>query len=107
MVTLEDIVEELFGDIQDEHDRQRRVAKQVDERTFILSGRMEIDDINEQFSLSLPEDEDFMTIAGFILAHHPSIPSQGQELEIEGIRFEILRSTKTKIVLVKMILPED
>ena len=107
MVTLEDIVEELFGDIQDEHDRQRRVAKQVDERTFILSGRMEIDDINEQFSLALPEDEDFMTIAGFILAHHPSIPSQGQELEIEGIRFEILRSTKTKIVLVKMILPED
>lgn len=107
MVTLEDVVEELFGDIQDEHDRERRVAKKLDDHTFVLSGRMEIDDINEQFDLSLPEDEDFMTIAGFILAHHPSIPSQGQELEIEGIRFEILRSTKTKIVLVKMHLPQS
>ena len=67
MVTLEDVVEEIFGDIEDEHDRKKRIAKKVDDRTFIFSGRMEIDDINEQFGLSLPEDEDFMTIAGFIL----------------------------------------
>ena len=106
MVTLEDIVEELFGDIEDEHDRQKRVAKRLDERTFIFSGRMEIDDINEKFGLTLPEDEDFMTIAGYILDHHPSIPSQGQVLEIGDLRFEILRSTSTKIVLVKMTLPE-
>ena len=106
MVTLEDIVEELFGDIEDEHDRQKRVAKRLDERTFIFSGRMEIDDINEKFGLTLPEDEDFMTIAGYILDHHPSIPSQGQVLEIGDLRFEILRPTSTKIVLVKMTLPE-
>ena len=106
MVTLEDIVEELFGDIEDEHDRQKRVAKRLDERTFIFSGRMEIDDINEKFGLTLPEDEDFMTIAGYILDHHPSIPSQGQVLEIGDLRFEILRSTSMKIVLVKMTLPE-
>ena len=106
MVTLEDIVEELFGDIEDEHDRQKRVAKRLDDRTFVFSGRMEIDDINEKFGLTLPEDEDFMTIAGYILYHHPSIPSQGQVLEIGDLRFEILRSTSTKIVLVKMTLPE-
>ena len=106
MVTLEDIVEELFGDIEDEHDRQKRVAKRLDDRTFVFSGRMEIDDINEKFGLTLPEDEDFMTIAGYILYHHPSIPSQGQILEIGNLRFEILRSTSTKIVLVKMTLPE-
>ena len=106
MVTLEDIVEELFGDIEDEHDRQKRVAKRLDDRTFVFSGRMEIDDINEKFGLTLPEDEDFMTIAGYILYHHPSIPSQGQTLEIGDLRFEILRSTSTKIVLVKMTLPE-
>ena len=106
MVTLEDIVEELFGDIEDEHDRQKRVAKCLDDRTFVFSGRMEIDDINEKFGLTLPEDEDFMTIAGYILYHHPSIPSQGQILEIGDLRFEILRSTSTKIVLVKMTLPE-
>ena len=106
MVTLVDIVEELFGDIEDEHDRQKRVAKRLDDRTFVFSGRMEIDDINEKFGLTLPEDEDFMTIAGYILYHHPSIPSQGQILEIGDLRFEILRSTSTKIVLVKMTLPE-
>lgn len=105
MVTLEDVVEEIFGDIEDEHDRQKRVAKQIDEHTFVLSGRMEIDDINERFSLDLPDDEDFMTIAGFILHHHPSIPRQGESLEIEGLHFEILRSTSTKIVLVKMTVP--
>ena len=107
MVTLEDIVEELFGDIEDEHDHQKRVAKKIDDHTFIFSGRMEIDDINDKFGLALPEDEDFMTIAGFILDHHPSIPSQGQVLEIGDLRFEILRSTSTKIVLVKMFLPEE
>ena len=104
MVTLEDVVEEIFGDIEDEHDRKKRIAKKVDDRTFIFSGRMEIDDINEQFGLSLPEDEDFMTIAGFILHHHSSIPSQGEVLEIGSLRFEMLRCTSTKIVLVKMHL---
>jgi len=79
--------------------------KKIDDHTFIFSGRMEIDDINEKFGLTLPEDEDFMTIAGYILCHHPSIPSQGQILEIGDLRFEILRSTSTKIVLVKMTLP--
>ena len=106
MVTLEDVVEEIFGDIEDEHDHKKRIAKRIDDHTYIFSGRMEIDDINEQFGLSLPEDEDFMTIAGFILHHHPSIPSQGEVLEIDGIRFEMLRCTSTKIVLVKMILSE-
>ena len=65
---------------------------------------MEIDDINEQFDLTLPEDEDYQTVAGFILHHHPSIPTPGEVLEIEGFSFEILRSTSTKIVLVKMRL---
>lgn len=105
LVTLEDVVEEIFGDIEDEHDFQKRVAKQVDDKTFILSGRMEIDDVNERFGLTLPDDEDFMTVAGFILHHHPSIPSQGEKIEIGELRFEILRSTSTKIVLVKMTIP--
>lgn len=104
MVTLEDIVEEIFGDIEDEHDRQKRICKQLDERTYLLSGRLELDHINEQFSLDLPEDEDFMTIAGLILHHHPSIPSIGEVIDIAQWRFEIVRSTSTKIVLVKLTL---
>lgn len=105
LVTLEDVVEEIFGDIEDEHDHQRRVAKQIDEKTYLFSGRMEIDDVNERFSLDLPEDEDFMTIAGFILHHHPRLPSQGEIIEIDALRFEVIRATPTRIVLVKLYLP--
>lgn len=104
MITLEDVVEEIFGDIEDEHDRQKRTAKQVDEHTFILSARLEIDDVNERFGLNLPDDDDFMTIAGLILHHHQSIPEQGEMIEIDNMRFEILRSTSTKIVLVRLTI---
>ena len=102
MVTLEDVIEEIFGNIEDEHDRERRVSKQLDDKTFIFSGRMEIDDINEHFDLKLPEADDFQTIAGFILHHHQSIPAPNEVIEIEGFRFEILRSSSTKIILVKL-----
>lgn len=105
LVTLEDVVEEIFGDIEDEHDHQRRIAKQINEKTYLFSGRMEIDDVNERFSLDLTEDEDFMTIAGFILHHHPHLPSQGEVIEIDNLRFEIIRATPTRIVLVKLHLP--
>lgn len=102
LVTLEDVVEEIFGDIEDEHDTNKYVAKQLDEETYILSGRMEIDDINEQFNLSIPESDDYQTIAGFILNHYPNIPQKGETLIINQYKFEILRSSSTKIELVKM-----
>lgn len=106
MVTLEDVVEEIFGDIEDEHDRQRLVSKQIDESTYILSARLELSHLNDLYDLGLPEGEDFMTIAGLILHHHQSIPRVGEIIDIDRWRFEILRSTSTKIVLVKLKLPE-
>lgn len=102
IVTLEDLVEEIFGDIEDEHDRRKIVAKQVDEKTYIFSGRMEIDDINEQFSLSLPEDDEYMTLAGFIIHHLQRIPSNGEVIDIDNWQFEIMQSSSTKIVLVRL-----
>lgn len=102
MVTLEDVIEEIFGDIEDEHDDPKRVARQLDERTWIFSGRMEIDDINEKFGLDIPEGEDFLTIAGYILHHHQSIPSNHEVIAIGDYKFEILRSSSTKIILVKV-----
>lgn len=104
MITLEDVVEEIFGDIEDEHDRQRLVCKQTSERTYVLSGRLELDALNDRFDLDLPEDEDFMTVAGLILHHHQSIPPVGEVIVIGRWQFEILRSTSTKIVLVKLTL---
>lgn len=102
MVTLEDVIEEIFGDIEDEHDRKKLVAKALEDATYILSGRLEIDDLNERFGLDFPEEEDFQTVAGYILHHHQSIPDIGEVITIDHFRFEILRSSSTKIVLVKL-----
>ena len=102
IVTLEDLVEEIFGDIEDEHDRRKIVAKQVDEKTYIFSGRMEIDDINDKFSLSLPEDDEYMTLAGFIIHHLQRIPSNGEVINVDNWQFEIMQSSSTKIVLVRL-----
>lgn len=104
MVTLEDLVEEIFGDIEDEHDTRKTTAKQIDEHTYLLSGRMEIDDVNERFGLSLPESDDYLTVAGFILNTHQSIPHTKEVVEIGEYTFTILRSSSTKIELVKMII---
>ncbi|MDY5857928.1 MAG: hemolysin family protein [Porphyromonas sp.] len=104
MVTLEDVIEEIFGDIEDEHDHTRIIAKQVEEGVYILSGRLEIDDLNERFDLGIPEEEDFQTVAGYILHHHQSIPTAGEVIIIDRYRFEVLRSSSTRIVLVKLRL---
>ncbi len=108
LATLEDIVEEIFGNIEDEHDKQELTKEQIDEETYLFSGRLEIDDVNEEYNLNLPEDEDFMTIAGYILNSHQSIPEQGETIRIDNFEFEIVSSTATKIVLVKLrVLPEE
>ncbi len=108
ITTLEDIVEEIFGNIEDEHDKQALTSEQIDDHTFLFSGRMEIDDVNEVYGLSLPEDEDFMTIAGYILNSYQSIPAKGEKILIDDkFEFEIMNSTATKIVLVKMRVLEE
>lgn len=107
LVTLEDVVEEIFGDIEDEHDTNKHIMKQTDDNTYILSGRIEIDDLNEQFNLKMPESDEYQTIAGYILYHYPNIPQKGDTLVINQYKFEIIRCTSTKIELVKMKVLED
>ncbi|MCD7973489.1 MAG: hemolysin family protein [Candidatus Azobacteroides sp.] len=102
IVTLEDLVEEIFGDIEDEHDSQHFLAKKLDENTYILSGRNEVDKINEQFSLNLPESEEYITIAGLILNYYQKFPKQNEKIELPPFTFEIIRQTPTKIELVKL-----
>ena len=107
LITLEDLVEEIFGDIKDEHDTNAIVAKKQDDFNYILSGRLEIDDANEQLGLSLPESDEYMTVAGFILSTRPHIPDPGEVVVIGNYSFKILRSTESKIELVKLtITPE-
>lgn len=105
IVTLEDLVEEIFGDIEDEHDKSKIVSKKIDDNNYIFSARIEIDAINEQFGLNLPDSDDYMTLAGFIIDNLERIPSQGEVFDIDGRRFEIVRATSTKIVMVKLTIP--
>lgn len=107
MVTLEDLVEEIFGDIKDEHDTNHIVVKKQDDHNFILSGRLEIDDANEQLGLDLPESDEYITIAGLILDAHPHLPNPGEEVEIGPFTFKILRASETKIELVKLTVAPD
>ena len=100
MVTLEDLVEEIFGEIEDEHDRNRLVAKQLDDDTYEFSGRMEVEEINERFHLDLPESDDYQTLAGYIITQYEAIPSEGQTLHIGAYEFTITRKTAARIVLV-------
>ncbi len=102
LVALEDIVEEIFGDIQDEHDQDSYVAKQLDNGDYLLSARMEIDSANEKLDLDLPENDDYMTIGGLILYHYRSFPKLNEVVTIGRFKFKIIKKTMTKIELVEL-----
>ncbi len=106
MVTSEDILEEIFGEIEDEHDTREIIEKKISDTEYILSGRSEIDLLNEKFLLSLPETEEFETLAGLILFYHESIPKINSLIKVGKLHFKILKATNTKIELVKLTLSE-
>ena len=102
MLTLEDLVEEIFGDIEDEHDVKTYVARKISEKEYLLSGRVEIDSLNEKFDLDLPESDEFVTVAGYILHHYQNFPKVNETIVIDKYSFKIIRMTSTKIDLVRM-----
>lgn len=103
IVSLEDICEEIFGEIEDEHDKSTLLAKQISDNEYIISARQEIDYINELFDLQLPDDEDYMTIAGMLLHVCQGFPAVNEEVKVGNYRIKVLRKTQTKIELVKII----
>ena len=106
MVTSEDILEEIFGEIEDEHDTSDYVEKQVSETEYIFSGRFEIDFLNEKYNLGLAESEDYGTLAGFILSHYKSIPKINTIIETEQFIIKILKASNTKIELVQLTVKD-
>lgn len=102
IVSLEDIVEEIFGDIEDEHDSTKYIATQVGDNEYMLSARLEIDKVNDLFDLDLPESDDYMTIGGYILHEYQSFPKLNEVITIGRYEFRIIKSTMTKIELVKL-----
>ncbi len=104
IVTLEDILEEIFGEIEDEHDRSGLIARKLDNGEYILSGRMEIDQVNELFDLQIPESDEYSTIAGYILSHYQSLPKAGELIDIHNFSFRILKVENNRIDLLKLRL---
>jgi len=102
MVTIEDVLEEIVGDIEDEHDVQELTEKVVSPGEYVFSGRLEIDYLNEKYRLNLPEEDDYETLAGMILFYHGSIPGNNDVIRIKNIVFRMLKVTSTRVELVSM-----
>lgn len=107
LVTTEDILEEIFGEIEDEHDTDDLVFKKVNENEWIISGRSEISFLNDEHNMSLPEEEEFDTLAGYILNIHENIPKTNTIIKSEIYEFRILKASNTKIELVQVKLIEE
>lgn len=102
IVALEDLVEEILGDIEDEHDTNSTIAKAIGENEYILSGRLEIEKANEEFGLNLPEKDDYQTIGGLILHEYQSFPKVHEIITVGNFQFKIIKVTATKIELVRL-----
>ena len=102
IVTMEDIIEEIFGEIEDEYDEEEETEKVVREDTYVFSARLEIDYLNETYKLDLPVSDDYETLAGMILHYHESIPEEGEELLIGSYRIRILKATDIKLEEVEL-----
>lgn len=106
IVTMEDLVEEIFGDIEDEHDSSSYIYKQLSPDEYVLSARLEIEKVNELFGLELPESDDYMTIGGLILNQYQSFPKLHELVAIGKYQFKIIKVTATKIELVRLKILE-
>lgn len=102
LITTEDVLEKIFGDIEDEHDTDELITKNIKEDEWILSGRHEIEWLNEKFSLNLPEDDEYDTLAGLIINKYENIPKINTVITIENFEFRVLKATEIKIELVLM-----
>ena len=109
MITVEDIVEELFGEIEDEHDSQEFLEEKINEATFNFSARLEVDYLNEEYNLSIPKSEAYETLGGFIIEHTENIPEENEVVDIAGFEIRILNTSGAKIdvVCLKVLDPED
>ena len=106
LISLEDIVEEIFGEIEDEHDSNHYVAKQLSDGEYMLSARLEIEKVNEMFGLELPESDEYMTVGGLILHEYQSFPKLNEIVTIGHFEFKIVKNTATKIELVRLKVTE-
>ncbi|HNV52640.1 MAG TPA: transporter associated domain-containing protein, partial [Tenuifilaceae bacterium] len=102
LVTIEDIIEEIIGEIDDEHDRNEFVEKQINENEFIFSGRLEIKHLNETYNLKIPESDEYETLAGFVLFQYQNIPKPNEIIILSDFTVRVLRMNETRIELIQL-----
>ena len=102
IISMEDVLEQIFGDIEDEHDLPDLTEKRLSEREFVFSCRLEVDYLNEKYALHIPESDEYDTLAGFIISRYEELPKAGEVMEFDGLRIKILRTTRSRIDLAKI-----
>ncbi len=107
MLTIEDIVEELFGEIEDEHDTIEYTEEQIGSHTFLFSGRLEVDYLNEKYKLELPENDEYETLAGLVMSYTEEIPEVDTEIRLEKFVFTVIEVSQTRIEKVRMKRLQD
>ena len=107
IVTLEDIVEELFGEIEDEHDKDKFIEEQLSETEYLFSARLEVEYLNETYHLEIPESEEYETLGGFIVLRNEGIPTQGEVIQIPPFSFVIEACSQTKIETVRLVVNKE
>ncbi|WP_314240025.1 hemolysin family protein [Capnocytophaga leadbetteri] len=107
IVTLEDIVEELFGEIEDEHDKDKFIEEKISDDEYLFSARLEVDYINETYHLNLPESEEYETLSGLILLHTEEIPTKGETISLPPFVFSIEACSQTRIETVRVFIKEN
>ena len=102
IISLEDVLEQIFGEIEDEHDKPDLVEKRISEREFVLSCRLEVEYLNEKYNMNIPESEEYDTLAGYIISRYEELPTAGTVMEFDGLRIKILRTTRSRIELARV-----
>lgn len=102
IISLEDVLEQIFGEIEDEHDKQDTVEKQISEREFVFSCRLEVEYLNDKYNLDIPESDEYDTLAGYIISRYEELPVAGTTMEFDGFGIKILRTTRSRIELARI-----
>ena len=97
IISLEDVLEQIFGEIEDEHDKQDMIEKRISEREFVLSCRLEVEYLNEKYDINIPESDEYDTLAGYIISRYEELPTAGTVMEFDGLRIKILNTTRSRI----------
>ena len=104
IISLEDVLEQIFGEIEDEHDKPDMIEKRISDREFVFSCRLEVEYLNDKYTLALPESDEYDTLAGYIISRYEELPTAGTIMEFDGLRIKILSTTRSRIELAKIEL---